>query len=65
MSATALDLGARVMRGPLGREARMADGPWIITRDLRNQRGVWVVALEGDPSVSLWAYPQQLEQVPA
>lgn len=61
MSATALDLGARVMRGPLGREDRMADGPWVIARDLRDQRGVWVVAMEGDPRVTVWAYPEQLE----
>ena len=65
MSATALDLGARVMRGPLGREGRLADGPWIIARDLRDQRGVWVLSLDGDPGVSVWAYPQQLEEVPA
>ena len=63
MSATALDLGARVMRGPLGREDRCPDGPWVITRDLRDQRGVWVVALDGDPRVTVWAYPEQLLEV--
>ena len=59
------ELGARVMRGPLGREDRRADGPWIIARDLRDQRGTWVLALDGDPRVTVSAYPQQLEEVPA
>lgn len=60
MSAAALGLGSRVMRGPLGREQRLADGPWVIARDLRDQRGVWVVAMEGDPGITVWAYPEQL-----
>ena len=54
------ELGARVMRGPLGREDRLADGPWIIARDMRDQRGTWVLALDGDPRVTVSAYPQQL-----
>ena len=61
--STTLEVGARVMRGPLGREDRLADGPWLIARDLRDRRGVWVVALEGDPAVTVWAYPEQLSTV--
>lgn len=60
MSGGPLGLGSRVMRGPLGREGRKADGPWVVARDLRDQRGVWVVAMEGDPTITVWAYPEQL-----
>ena len=28
-----------------------------------DRRGVWVVALEGDPAVTVWAYPEQLSTV--